>query len=196
MLHDPLPRTVSVDQRRDGRQASVLLIGRVRHAQGESACLVRDISTHGLMARFTVAPVVGDRLSIAVRGLAEVAATVRWVEGFRSGVEFDAAQDIARVFCLRDDRGHVARTPRFAMHASASMRVGDRRIAIDVLDISPGGAKLRGDTDLIVGEAVTIRLPQLETATFGTICWTREDRAGFRFSTPLSLASLSRVLGC
>ena len=84
--HDDVP--IRLDQRRDGkRHTSVLLIGRVRHAGGESACLVHDISSHGMMARFTALPMVGDRLLIAVRGLPEVAATVRWVNGYRGGVD-------------------------------------------------------------------------------------------------------------
>ncbi|GAA0658508.1 hypothetical protein FHT00_002109 [Sphingomonas insulae] len=193
--HDPVP--THVDQRRGTRRhTSVLLIGRVRYAGGESACLVHDISSHGLMARFTAMPMVGDRMLIAVRGLPEVAATVRWVNGFRGGVEFEVAQDVGGVFCLRDDRGHVARTPRFAMQASASLRIGDLRLAVDILDISPGGVKLRSDALVPVGQAGSVLLPEINVAAFGSVCWTRDDRFGFRFCTPLPLASLSRVLGC
>lgn len=193
--HDSVP--THVDERRGARRhTSVLLIGRVRYAGGESACLVHDISSHGMMARFTAMPMVGDRMLIAVRGLPEVAATVRWVNGFRGGVEFEVVQDVGGVFCLRDDRGHVARTPRFAMQASASLRIGDLRVAVDILDISPGGVKLRSDVAVHGGQAGSLLLPQSDAAAFGTVCWTREDRFGFRFCTPLTLASLSRVLGC
>lgn len=193
--HDPVP--THGDQRRGTqRHTSVLLIGRVRHTGGESACLVHDISSHGLMARFTAVPMVGDRMLIAVRGLPEVAATVRWVNGFRGGVEFEEPQDVGGVFCLRDDRGHVARTPRFAMQASAGMRIGDLRVAVDILDISPGGVKLRSDGLIPVGQAGSLLLPEINVAAFGSVCWTRDDRFGFRFCTPLPLASLSRVLGC
>jgi hypothetical protein len=206
MFHRPILPTQSempshLDQRRDRRHATVLLIGRVRHraaqwGKGESACLVHDISGRGLMARFTAAPSVGDRLLIQVRGLPEVAATVRWVDGLRGGVEFDEAQDIGSVFCLRDPRGHVARAPRFAMHASASLRSGDARIAVDILDISPGGVKLRSDVTLHSGQAGSVLLPEIDAVAFGMICWTRDDRAGFRFCAPLPLMSLSRILGC
>lgn len=193
--HDPVP--IPIDQRRgDRRHASVLLIGRVRHGATETACLVHDISSHGLMARFTSAPVVGDRLLIEVRGLVEIAATVRWVDGYKGGVEFDTSQDLTGVFCLRDDQGHVARTPRFAMHASACMRIGDARIPVDILDISPGGMKLRSDTAVHRGQAGSVLLPEVNAASFGSVCWTRDDRFGFRFCAPLPLTSLSRVLGC
>lgn len=198
MLHVPVATAEAhpLDQRRGKRHATVLLIGRVRHAGHESACLVHDISSGGLMARFTATPSIGERLSIEVRGLAEAAATVRWVNDYKAGVEFDTPQDIGSVFCLRDDQGHVARTPRFAMEASASMRIGDRRIAVDVLDISPGGVKLRSDAAVAAGQAGSVLLPEIGSSVFGTVCWTREDRFGLRFSQPLTLALLSRVLGC
>ncbi len=201
MLHDPtFPSHDSVpihgDQRRASRHAMVLLIGRIRQEGSESACLVHDISSQGAMARFPLAPVVGDRLAIAVRGLPEAAATVRWVNGYKAGMEFDEVQDIRAVFARHDDQGHVARTPRFAMEASASLRIGDRRSAVDILDISPGGVKLRSDAPVHTGQAGSVLLPEINAAMFGSVCWTRDDRFGFRFCTPLPLTSLSRVLGC
>jgi len=188
---------ITIDQRRgERRHASVLLIGRVRYDGRETACLVHDISSNGLMARFTSAPAVGDRLLLAVRGLAEAAGTVRWVDGYRGGVEFDDAQDLTGVFCRRDDQGHIARTPRFAMHAVACMRIGDARIPVEILDISPGGMKLRSDTAVDRGQAGSVLLPVINAESFGSVCWTRDSRFGFRFCAPLPLTSLSRVLGC
>jgi hypothetical protein len=193
----PQPAEPGIAERReDRRHTSVLLIGKVRQPAGDSACLVNDISTHGLMARFTAAPTVDDRLLIELRGLPEVAATVRWVNGYKAGVEFAAPQAVERVFCLRDEQGLVARAPRFTIAASAMMRFGDERLAVEVLDISPGGVKLRSDGVLQPGRAGSILLAAVGSPIYGAICWTREDRCGFRFSSPLPLASLARVLGC
>jgi len=185
------------EQRRQGkRHRTVLLVGRVLRGEVESACLVHDISKNGLMARFTVAPTIGDRLRVEVRGLPEVAGTVRWVREFKAGVEFDQEQDLTRVFRLRADDGHVARTPRFTMAAVADLKLADKSRAVDLLDISPGGVKLGGAEGVEVGQTGRIILPDLQEPVFGTVCWVREDRLGFRFVTPLPLTSLSRVLGC
>lgn len=200
MVTEPMPDLDSVlqldaDERRAGRRhAIVLLIGKVRHGTVDTACLVHDISSRGLMARFTAAPQIGDLLMIEVRGLPEVGAVVRWVDGYKAGVQFEEVQDIERVFCLRNDEGLTARTPRFALQASATVRFGDRRFAVDMLDISPGGAKLRSDTALQTGQAGCIQLPDIHEPTYGAVCWTREDRFGFRFASPLPLTSLSKVL--
>lgn len=191
---DPAP---AGDQRRQGkRHRTVLLIGRVLRGRTESACLVHDISKHGLMARFTSPPTVGEQLRIEVRGLPEVDATIRWVREYKAGVQFEQEQDLTRVFRLRADDGHVARTPRFVMNAVADLRVGDRGVAVDLLDISPGGVKLAGVEGIEVGQAGRVMLPDWHEPIFGTVCWVRDDRLGFRFVTPLPLTTLSRVLGC
>lgn len=191
------PSELAIEDRRENRRhTTVLLIGKVRQGAGDSACLVHDISAHGLMARFTAAPAVGDRLLIEMRGLPEVAATVRWVDGYKAGVEFAEPQEVERVFCLRDEQGLVARAPRFAIAASAVMRLGAERWAVDLLDISPGGVKLRTDRPLQAGQAGSILLAAVGSPIYGAICWVRDDRCGFRFSSPLPLTSLARVLGC
>jgi hypothetical protein len=192
----PLPQPPIEDRREGRRHATVLLVGRVRSGGVESACLVHDISANGLMARFTTPPQVDDVLLIEVRGLPEVRATVRWVNGYKAGVAFDATQDLTRVFCLRDESGLVMRTPRFAMQAASNVRIGERRFAVDILDISPGGVKLAAQETVQVGQAGSILLPEIRALTFGVVCWVRGERFGFRFSTPLPLTSLSRVLGC
>lgn len=197
MSHDQFG-SAAVEQRREGkRHRIVLLIGRVSDRLGDSACLVHDISKNGLMARFTRAPAVGDRLAIEVRGLPEVAATVRWVNDYKAGVQFDEEQDLTRVFCLQGEDGLVARTPRFQMRASAELTLGARRFGVELLDISPGGAKLSAEMEVQPGQAGRIMLPETIDPVFGSVCWARDDgRFGLRFATPLPLATLSRVLGC
>ena len=182
------------DQRAGKRHASVLLIGKVRHGETDAACLVHDISKNGLMARFTIRPAVGDRVGIEVRGLSEIRATVRWVDGFRAGVEFATPQVIERVFCIRDDDGTIARTPRFALAAPVALRLGDRPMSAEIVDISPGGVKLQADFPVEPGQAGRIVLPETGASVYGTVCWVRDNRFGFRFATPLPLATLAQVL--
>ena len=197
MLMDVDPRTFggAVNQRREGkRHASVLLIGKVVRADGETACLIHDISKNGLMARFTRVPEVGEQIRLNMRGLPEVTATVRWVRGARAGVEFAEPQDLDRVFCVKDDQGVVARTPRFDCHVAARMRIGAATTAVEVVDISPGGMKLRSDMAVQRGQAGGILLPGAAVPVYGTICWIRDDRFGFRFATPLPLDELARII--
>ncbi|WP_210357411.1 hypothetical protein [Sphingomonas beigongshangi] len=46
------------------------------------------------------------------------------------------------------------------------------------------------------GWSGSITLPDLPTPVFGVVCWTQDKKLGFRFSSPLTLDMLARVLGC
>jgi len=191
------PVPTSAQDRREGKRHSiVLLIGKVCRGEQESVCLVHNISKFGLMARFTSAPAVGERLRIEVRGLPLVPGTVRWVNGVKAGGEFDEAQDVDRVFTLRLEDGRIARSPRFPIEALVRVRFEGAPFTAALIDISAGGAKLMGDTPVTLGLTGQIMLPDTETPVYGTVCWISDDRFGFRFVAPLSLATLSRVLGC
>lgn len=192
--HDisPEPR----DRRTGKRHSIVLLIGKVCRDHQESVCLVHDISKFGLMARFTIQPTVGESLRIEVRGLPPIAGTIRWVEGFKAGFEFDAPQDVDHVFRLKHDDGMIARSPRFPIAAQARLRFEADPFTAELLDISPGGAKLTSETPVERGQTGQILLPDTGTSIYGTICWTRDDRFGFRFVAPLPLGTLSQILGC
>lgn len=195
---DSAPTVTEQDrERRSGKRHSiVLLIGKVCRDLQESVCLVHDISRFGLMARFTVLPTVGETLRIEVRGLPPIAGTIRWVKGFKAGFEFDAQQDVDHVFKLRDDDGIVARTPRFPVTAPARLRFHEKPFSADLLDISPGGAKLSSETPVLKGQTGQIVLTETGTSIYGTICWVRDDRFGFRFVAPIPLSTLSQILGC
>lgn len=193
--HDP--QTAALRDRRTGKRHSiVLLIGKVCRGTQESVCLVHDISSSGLMARFTVQPTAGESLRIEVRGLPPIAGTVRWVDGFKAGFAFDTAQDVAHVFKLKHDDGLIARSPRFPIAALARLRFDAKPFTAALVDISPGGAKLMSDTPVQRGQTGQIMLPDTGTSIYGTICWTRDDHFGFRFVAPLPMTTLSQVLGC
>ncbi len=199
MLEDassPVPVAPSDDNdRRAGRRhAIVLLVGRVCRGTQDSVCLVHDISRSGLMARFTSPPRIGERLCIEVRGPPPIAGTIRWVRDAKAGFEFDEAQDVDRIVGKAGEDGRVARTPRFPIRAAARLRFGEEPFSADLLDISPGGAKLASATVVEMGETGQILLPETGMAIYGTVCWTREGRFGFRFVTPLPLTTLSRIL--
>ena len=188
-------RPVAEPERRTGKRHSlVLLVGKVLDPAGAHACLVHDVSPTGLMARFTKLPVAGQPICIEIRGLPPIDATVRWVKGFKAGIEFDAPQDVACVFKVKRDDGLVARAPRFPVSAPVSLRIGTQRIKAEALDISPGGAKLAADTSLQRGQAGQILLTETGTALFGTVCWAYDGRFGFKFVAPLPLNTLAEIL--
>lgn len=154
------------------------------------------------MARFAVPPVAGDRMTIAVRGLDMVEATVRWVRDRKAGLEFTMPQPVERVFQPVDGAGLIARAPRFALVRPALLRFGEQPLAARTIDVSAGGAKIATPWPMRVGDTGQLLLPDTGSSLFGRICWVRPSdaageagvRCGFRFVTPLSLDALAHIL--
>ncbi|HEX8555612.1 MAG TPA: PilZ domain-containing protein [Sphingomonas sp.] len=194
---DKAPDVPPAERREGGkRHQSVLLIGRVVGAGAAPTCLVHDISKAGMMARFAAPPAVGSELTIEIRGLPPVTGTVRWVRGHKAGLQFEEAQDLQQVFHLRRPDGTIARAPRFPLSAPAQLRLNGRRLAGELLDVSAGGAKIAlvDESSVAPGQTGAIHLTMIPDALFGTVCWVREGRAGFRFAAPLPLATLTQIL--
>lgn len=189
-LSEPAP------ERRAGgkRHQSVLLVGKVRRGDVESACLVHDISRHGLMARFTVPPAQGETLVVEVRGLPPAVGTVRWVKGRKAGFQFDAPQPVEQVFQVKRGDGLIARPPRFPLYARATVRLEGDRFNAEALDLSAGGIKLSSDRAVQAGQTGQVTLNDTGTAMFGKVCWTRDGQFGFRFMSPLPLETLAQIL--
>lgn len=187
--------TAATDRRSGGkRHQSVLLVGRVRRGDVDGACVVHDISRHGLMARFPEAPAVGDELVVEVRGLPPARGTVRWVNGRKAGFQFAEPQPVEHVFQLKRDDGLVARPPRFALSGRAMLRLDGERFSAEALDISAGGVKLATEQAVGAGQTGQVTLVDTGTALFGRICWAENGQLGFRFCAPLPLDALARIL--
>ena len=180
------------DRRGSRRHATVLLVGRVRHRGTETVCLVHDISPDGLMARFTQQPAVGEEVEIAVRGLAPARASVRWVRGYKAGLAFADPQPLTAVIGRTD--GRVPRAPRFDVALATLLLTGGNRVVVELIDISPGGAKLIADVPLTPGASVQLVLPGSTETVPATVCWTRDERSGLRFALPLEMGTLARII--
>lgn len=190
-----LAADLAPDRRTGKRHQSVLLVGKVRRGDEETACLVHDISRNGMMARFPIPPTVGETLWVEVRGMPGAQGTVRWVKGRKAGVQFAEPQPIEQVFQLKRDDGLVARSPRFPLAAAVSLRFEGGRFRAEALDISAGGLKLAAEQRVEAGQTGQVVLVDTGTALFGKVCWVREGQFGFRFAAPLPLETLAQLLG-
>lgn len=194
--HDEAAAVGPAPERRAGRRhQSVLLVGKVRRGGEETACLVHDLSQHGMMARFPVPPAVGEEVWVEVRGMPPALGTIRWVKGRKAGVQFAEPQRVDQVFQVRRDDGLVARSPRFPLAAAVSLRFEGGRFRADALDISAGGVKLAADHPVEPGQTGQVVLLDTGTALFGKVCWVQEGQFGFRFAAPLPLETLAQLLG-
>jgi len=186
-------QSASAERRSGQRHSAVLLLGKVC-GDVPGVCLVHNISANGLMARFVDVPVVGEAIRIEVRGLPPVSGTVRWVRGKKAGVQFDAPQPYQNIFSSENEDGTIPRPPRFPVTLAADVRLGDRKFASELIDVSAGGAKLVADDLVQPGLAGHIVIRPMGTALFGTICWVKDGRFGFRFVSPLPIDTLAAIV--
>ena len=188
-----------LEVRRAKRHLTVLMVGRVVGKSGEFACVVNDVSQHGMKARFPAPATVGERLAVSLRGLPERSATVRWCDGKRAGIEFDEPLDLTAILgqvAAEPQPEPTPREPRFDCGHGATLLLDGLSHPITLVDVSEGGAKLAAASlpAELTGTSAALLMPGLGDQRTGTICWSHDDRAGFRFATPLGLEALASVL--
>jgi PilZ domain-containing protein len=79
--------------------------------------------------------------------------------------------------------------PRVVVALPAFVHAGGERHAAQLLDLSPGGAKLKVDARLPVGSAVMLDCGTFDCA--GVVRWQNDDLVGLRFDSELSAAELA-----
>lgn len=78
----------------------------------------------------------------------------------------------------------MRRGERRPVRAAAQCRRGAMRETIDVLDLSPGGARVRAVAPLRAGQSIWLRLPEIEPLE-ARVVWTRGFESGCEFARPL-----------
>jgi hypothetical protein len=81
---------------------------------------------------------------------------------------------------------------RRAVAAEAQCRRGSMREAVELRDLSPGGARVRALSPLRVGHSIWLKLPGIE-AQEARIVWTRGCESGCEFVRPLHPAVFETV---
>lgn len=194
-LEHAAPAAPGSSERREGkRHTSVLLIGRADFGRREHACLVHNISERGLMARFLTPPAMGETISVQLRGLGPVDATVRWINGACAGVEFATPQSLQHVLGKTAPGEQRARTPRFDLSRAAKLEVDGVAHEAVVIDVSVGGAKLIAEPRFRVGSHARLGIVDTHLLFAGTICWQQDEHVGFQFVKALTLQRLADVI--
>ncbi len=81
--------------KRSAKRDSLFLLAELSALNGTpiAAIRVRNLSATGLMADCTAALAQNDRVTVALRGINPITATVTWVKGGRLGLEFETEID-------------------------------------------------------------------------------------------------------
>jgi hypothetical protein len=175
------------DRRLGPRHISVLRVGRVSWDGGDQLCVVRNVSSGGLMFECLHPPVIGQPLIVELRSDRQMCGTVRWVKEGLAGVEFDRSVDVSWV--LREERGSLLRVrpraPRFVRRGAVRLIGEGDPVAGDLVDISIGGLSCRPDQPIHRGEPIVASIEGIG-ATNAEVRWRKGDVVGIRFEKPLA----------
>lgn len=184
------------DERRDrSRHISVLRVGRVLWDGRDQLCVVRNISTGGLMFECLNPPAIGQGVIVELRTDKQMIGVVRWIRNGGAGVEFDRAIDVEQI--LKEERGTLLRVrpraPRFVRRGQVRLIGEGEPVIGDIIDIAIGGLSCRTDQPVRKGDPIVAAIDGIG-ATNAEVRWIKGDVAGVRFEKPLPWRAFQRWL--
>lgn len=184
---------IVAERREDQRYRRVLATGKLILNDCEMFCFVRDLSVGGAKIETLTVPPIGQRLVFEMRGLGPCSARVVWNREHLVGLAFDTPQDLATVSDRGTRQGYCARAPRFATDRLAHLRVAGATVAVELVDLSAGGARLRGVEGLRCDTPASLIFDHIAPRP-GFIRWARDGDVGLQFTPILDLPTLMQIL--
>jgi len=187
------PDAEASNRRTDQRHMSVFRVGKLVTSAGQELCLIRNISSGGLMAHIYSAHQQNERVEIELKAGRSVSGTIVWVRDKKIGVQFDEKIDVADILAPQPgdgDSGRVARAPRLDLKRRGRIRIGAHYQLIELHDISQGGAKVSPAGDAQIDDEVIVLFDGLPPLT-GIVRWRHDDVAGITFKTSIPFEQLA-----
>ena len=158
--------------REDGSTAEILLL---------------DLSYEGCGIETPLDLAPGETLKLSVLRRGAIEARVRWCNGGKAGLVFEAEKPAEKQHWPR-------RFERTALTAEVSMRrLGKHTFKVQVFDVSPDGCKLELVDKPRVDEHVLVKFDGLE-ALKAEVCWIEGNHAGLRFEKSIHPAVFELLL--
>lgn len=181
------------DHRADQRHMSVFRVGKLITNRGQELCLIRNISSGGLMAHIYSSHEVGGSVEIELKAGRTVHGKVVWVRDRKIGVQFDEKIDVADVLAPQPNESepdYIARAPRLDIRRRGRLRIGAHYQLIELQDISQGGAKITPAGDAQVDDEVILLFEGLSPIS-GIVRWRHDEAIGVTFKTSLPFEQLA-----
>lgn len=183
----------SADRRTGQRHLSVFRVGKLISSSGQEFCLIRNISSGGLMAHVYSKHDAEERVEIEFKAGRTVAGKIVWARDNKIGVQFDQQVEVSEVLAPQQNESDaelVARATRLDIRCRGRMRVGAQYRLIELRDISQGGAKISPAGDVKIDDEVVLLLDGLPPWP-GTVRWRHEDSVGVTFKTAIPFEQLA-----
>lgn len=174
--------------RESDRQLTLLRVGSLMIGDRRELCLIKNISSGGMMIRAYCAIAPGTRVSVELKCGEPVDGAARWVEGDTVGITFDQPVDVVELLATSME-GPRPRMPRIAVDCITWIRDGADTHRVSALDVSQGGIKVATDRQLGMGSDVVVTLPGLAPVA-AVVRWSDSGCYGLTFNKVLPLPLL------
>ena len=170
------------------RHVTLFRVGALTIGDRRELCLIKNISTGGMLIRVYSDVAVGTRLAIELKHGESVAGQAQWVERESVGVCFDKPIDVISLLSLRQE-GPRPRMPRIEVDCFATVRDGATVIRTKAVNISQGGLQVRSSAELDVRADVMVSLTGLPPEP-AVVKWRDGEIYGISFNRLLSITQL------
>ena len=181
-IHEEL---ADVTQRRqEPRLLTLLRVGTIVVDGRRDLCLIRNVSSLGLMLHVYTQLSVGQRVEVEMKTGQQLAGHVKWINGSNAGVQFVEPIDVMAMLAaqLVAHSELKPRMPRVEVRAPATLRMGAHSYRVVTCDISQGGVKVAIETVLPPDANVVLSMEGF-TSLHGTVRWSDGEAAGLTFNT-------------
>jgi hypothetical protein len=179
------------ERRRQERHIRILRVGVLFFDGRRELCLIRNISSGGLMAHVYSAVTPDEPVTVELKTNQQVRGRIAWASGSDAGIAFDAPVDIVELLANPPvlNNGWRPRSPRVEVERAATLRCGARTRWVKTRDISQSGIKLEVDQPLEIGSDVVLTLEHLG-AIAGVVRWQDEAVCGIEFNQLIPFGEL------
>ena len=178
---------------REERHVSLYRVGALTVAGRRELCVVRNVSTGGLMLNSYSYIEPGARIAVEFKQGESVQGMVAWSNGSHVGMRFDEPIDVAAILAAASPAGQRPRMPRINIESKISVREGETVHQALALDISQGGVCVELTAQLPFGADVIVRIEGLRPEP-AVVRWRNGDCYGLGFNRLLSVTSLAAWL--
>lgn len=187
-----VPRAEPERRSESREQLAVYRVATLRWDHIEALCLIRNISSGGLMGRLHTELMPGKAITIEIRSGTLIPGRVAWSRDALVGIAFDRQIDVLEVLHapVAGEPGLTQRMPRVRISCPVALQADGGRHQVTLVDVSQGGAKL-ATALLKEGDRVTVAIQGLDPHR-AEVRWAHDGRAGLRFAVPIPFERLAQ----
>jgi hypothetical protein len=189
----PAASSVRLNRRSHPRYAMVLREAVLTAGAERVPCIVRNISSSGLMARVYRRVELGETVKFELAGGRHLEGAVLWSRDWEVGVAFPDPIDVEALLTeqwVTKTDGDRRSSLRVDVECPATLQVRLRFYYGKLCDLSPTGARVRTHGALKKTGAAMLSLPGLPPLP-ATIRWVRDKDCGVQFQEPIPAEALA-----